>query len=161
AGTTPFGALRIAGVHFHGDVEAGPAGANHERPDLDDFSDVNRSEEVQTTDVHRDTVAPGPSRCARVAGLIHPLHHRAAVHLAAEVDVAGLREEPECHTPLPLHQLLLVATIVTPAAAGCKRAQDLQAVGAALFLPLAKGFGGAARGEINPAIAGLAGDSVH
>jgi hypothetical protein len=56
--------------------------------------------ETDAADVNRDAVLPAPPDRAGVSGLVDPLHDRAAVHLAAEVYVRRLGQEPQRDFPL-------------------------------------------------------------
>src|SRR4029453_14612646 len=94
-------ALGVPRVDVHRDVEAGPSGPDHDRLELDQLAHPYRSEEVQRTEVHGDAVGPGPTGRTGVPGLVDPLHHGPAMHLAAEVDVGRLREKPERDAALP------------------------------------------------------------
>src|SRR4028119_674787 len=62
-----------------------------------------RSEPVEpdAADVNRDAVLPAPPDRAGVPGLVDPLHDRATVHLAAEVYVRRLGQEPQRDFPFP------------------------------------------------------------
>ena len=103
AGAAPFAGLGVARVHVHRDIEAAAAGPDHQRPQLHQLTHEDGTQEMEPAQVDRHAVAAGPAGGAGVAGLVDPLHHRTAVHLAAEVDVARFRQKPEGHATLPLH----------------------------------------------------------
>src|SRR4051812_32862876 len=104
SGATPDRTGRIAGVDIDRNVEAGATGPDHQGPELHQLAHPDRAEEVQPAKVHRDAIGAGPSGGAGVSGLVDPFHHGAAVDLAPEVHILRLGQEPERHSPLPLHR---------------------------------------------------------
>ena len=88
-------AARITRADVDGDVHAGTARVDNPGADLDHVTDMDRLVEAYPADVDGDTILAAPADSARIAGLVDPLHDRAAVNLPAEVDVGGLGEESE------------------------------------------------------------------
>jgi hypothetical protein len=57
--------------------------------------------ETDATNINRDAVLPAPPDRTGVSGLVDPLHDRASVHFAAEVNVRWLGQEPQRDLPRP------------------------------------------------------------
>jgi len=80
------------------------AGIDHVGIDLDDLADTDRFQETDSAYVNRDTVGLRPVPRTGIAGLVDPLHHGAAVNLAAKIDIRGFADKLErypvvfCHT---------------------------------------------------------------
>ena len=89
----PVGLARIAGVHVDRHVHTRPAGMGDLRTHLDQLADLDRAHELNPAHVRRHAVGAAPPGRAGVAGLVDPLHDRAAVNLSAEVDVGRLGQE--------------------------------------------------------------------
>jgi hypothetical protein len=104
SGAPPLGALGIGGVDIDRNVQAAAPASNHQCPKLNQLSDMDRSQEVEAANIHSDTIRSRPSSGAGVPCLIDPLHDRAAVYLAPEVDIAGLGEKPQGDASLALHR---------------------------------------------------------
>ncbi|MNP50810.1 hypothetical protein D3C76_1450950 [compost metagenome] len=84
---------RVAAVDIHRQVHAGGAGVDHLGVHLHQLAYLDGTQEADAPHVDGDRIAAAPAGGAGVAGLIDPLHHHAAVHLAAEVHVGGLGQK--------------------------------------------------------------------
>jgi hypothetical protein len=96
--------LGVARAYLHRDMQARLARVDEFGAHLDHVADQHGPVETDAAYVNRDAVLCAPPDRASVSGLVDPLRDRAAVHLAAEVYVRPLGQEPQRDFPLPLRQ---------------------------------------------------------
>ena len=102
AGPPAGNTLWVASVDVDRDVHTAATGPDDQRLELDHLAHVNRSQEVKSSHIDGDAVGPSPPGRAGITHLIDPLHHRAAMHLPAEIHVSRFGEEAEGDGPGPL-----------------------------------------------------------
>ena len=88
---------RRAGAYVDRHLHGAGIRDHHAGVDLNEITDGNGTVEANAARVRGDGLLAGPLHGARGAGLIDPFHGRAAVDLAAPVDVRGLGEEAVNH----------------------------------------------------------------
>ncbi len=79
---------------------------------LDQLTDLDRAHELNPAHVRRHAVGAAPPGRAGVAGLVDPLHDRAAVNLSAEVDVGRLGQEAQRGCVLLAHAYSSLRTAI-------------------------------------------------
>ena len=90
-----FTTFEVTRVDVHRDIQARAACANDKSTQLDQLADADRLQELKSTEVDGHTVRTAPPHRTTVPRLIDPFHDRAAVYLAAEVNVARLRKKAQ------------------------------------------------------------------
>ena len=99
-------------MHVDRHVHTRPAGIGDLRTHLDQLTDLDRAHELNPAHVRRHAVGAAPPGRAGVAGLVDPLHDRAAVNLSAEVDVGRLGQEAQRGCVLLAHAYSSLRTAI-------------------------------------------------